>query len=86
MARLNFGMFGYRFKADDNWISYKTAYGKSFRVLKSDIDSVSVAEGKRGRGKLRLMGHGTVLAEVELPKHWAQKAQEFVLKEIGKIK
>lgn len=85
MGRISFGFFGYRFKTDNNWLTYKTAYGKSVRVLKQDITSVSVAEGKRGRGKLRINGQGTTLAEIELPRPWANKAQEFILKEIGKL-
>lgn len=86
MGRLNFGLYGYRFKTDANWVTYKTIYGKGFRVLKNDIDSVTVAEGGRGKRTLQLMGHGSVLATAELPKPWVEKAQEFILRETGKLK
>lgn len=86
MASIKFGLFGYRFKTDDNWLYYKSAYGKSFKVLKADIDSVSLNEAGRGKNKLQINGNGTVLANVELPKAWCQKAQEFIYREIGKIK
>lgn len=85
MAKLNFGLMGYRFKTDDTWLNYQTAYGKSARVLKSDIQSVSLAEGKRGRATIQINGSGTTLASIELPQKWAQKAQEFILRDIGKI-
>lgn len=84
MAKLNFALGGYRFKTDDRWLSYQSAYGKSFRVLKSDIDSVSVDEHKHGKNKLQIIGKGTVLADVVLPKKWTEKAQDFIYDEIGK--
>ena len=82
MAKLSFGLFGYRFNTDDRWLSYKSAYGKSFRVRKADIESVSLDEGGRGKSKLRINGRGTVLAEIELPRPWAEKTQEFIYREI----
>ena len=82
MAKLRLGLMGYRFKVDDLWVSYQTAYGKSFRVPKADIESITLDEGHRGRNKLRLVGKGTVLAEIELPKKWAQKAQAFIYMEL----
>lgn len=86
MGRLNLGLFGYRFKADDSWLSYQSAYGRSARILKSDIESVSLAQGKkRGKSVVQINGKGTVLATVELPRNWAQKAQEFILRETGKL-
>ena len=85
MGKLNFGLMGYRFNTDKNWLSYKSIYGKSFRVLLADIESASVTEGGRGKARLLVNGKGTTLAEVELPRPWANKAQEFVLKEIGKL-
>ena len=84
MARLNLGVFGYRFKSDDRWIEYKSAYGRSARILKSDIESVSLDESKRGKVKVQVLGRGTTLASFELPKSWGYKVQDFILQQIGK--
>jgi len=81
---LSFALGGYKFKADDNYITYKSAYGKSFRVVKSDIESVSLDLKSAGKCIVKLVGKGTILAEVELPKNWAEKAQDFILSEIKK--
>jgi len=85
MAKINFGLYGYQFKTDNNWLSYKSIYGKNFRVLLKDIESVSVDTAGLGKGKLKINGKGTTLAEVELPMTWAGKAQEFILKETGQL-
>lgn len=79
---LSFALGGYRFKADDQFISYQTNFGKSFRVLKADIESVSLDKGGMGKNIIRVNGKGTLLAEVELPKLWAEKVQQFILDEI----
>ncbi|MCL4366719.1 hypothetical protein M1563_00925 [Patescibacteria group bacterium] len=77
-------MGGYTFKANDNYISYQSIYGKSFRVVKADIESVSLDKGGMGKNVVKLNGRGTLLAEVEIPKNWAEKVQDFVLNEIRK--
>lgn len=79
---LSFGMGGYRFKSDGQFISYQSAYGKSFRVAKSDIESVSLDKGGMGKNKIKLNGKGTLLAEVEMPKPWAEKVQAFITEAI----
>ncbi len=79
---LSFAFGGYKFKADDRYISYQSIYGKSFRVLKADIETVSLDKGGAGKNIIRLNGKGTLLAEVEMPKPWAEKVQDFVLDEI----
>lgn len=81
---LSFALGGYRFKSDDNYISYQSMYGKSFRVLKADVETVSLDKGGLGKNIVKLNGKGTLLAEVELPKQWAEKAQDFILGEIKK--
>lgn len=80
---LSFGMGGYKFTSDENFISYQSAYGKSFRVVKSDIEAVSLDKGGMGKNKIKINGRGALLAEVELPKNWAEKAQEFILTEMS---
>ncbi len=84
MGKLSFVFGGYKFWTDDRYLYYRSVYGKSFRVLKADIQTVSLAESGRGKNLIQIVGHGTVLAEESLPKPWAQKAQDFIFKEIGK--
>lgn len=81
---LSFALGGYKFKADDNYISYQSIYGKSFRVLKHDIETVSLDKAGLGKNMVKLNGKGTLLAEVEMPKDWAEKAQDFIVSEIKK--
>ena len=80
--KLSFGMGGYTFKSDDTYLSYQSVYGKSFRVLKADIDSVSLDKGGLGKNIIKINGKGTQLAQVEMPKSWSEKAQEFILDEV----
>jgi hypothetical protein len=82
MAKLSFALGGYKFWTDNNYLYYRSIYGKSFRVLKADISSVSLDEAGKGKNNIKINGHGTTLAEEELPKPWAQKAQDFILNEI----
>ena len=80
MARLNFGLFGYRFKIKDGLLTYKSAYGKSAIVRLSDIDTVTTDTAKgMGKGTLKVIGHGATLAEITLPRPWVEKAQRFIL-------
>jgi len=80
--KLSFGLGGYVFKADDEYISYKSMYGKSFRVLKSDIESVSLDDASMGKNKIKINGRGTTLADVDMPKPWAEKVQDFIRSEL----
>lgn len=79
---LSFALGGYKFTSDNQFLRYQSAYGKSFRVNKIDIDSVSLDKGGPGKNIIKINGNGTLLAEVELPKPWAEKAQEFILSEM----
>lgn len=79
--KLSFALGGYRFTANDEYVSYQSMYGKSFRVLRKDIESVSLDKGGMGKNIIKVNGKGTVLAEVELPKPWSEQAQDFIRKE-----
>lgn len=84
---LSFAMGTYKFTADNEYVSYRSPYGKSFRVLRKDIESVSLDKGGAGKNIIKVNGHGTLLAEVEMPRPWAEKIQEFIMKEaLGKGK
>jgi len=79
--KLSFALGGYKFTANDEYVSYQSIYGKSFRVLRKDIESVSLDKGGMGKNVIKVNGRGTVLAEIELPKHWSEQAQDFIRKE-----
>jgi|SRR2546421_5832520 len=74
-------------KADDKYVYYSSV-GRSFRIVKADIESVSIdADDKTGIGHtgynyLRINGKGTLLGEVHVTSGFAQKAQDFILEEI----
>ena len=83
---LSFALGGYKFTSNEQFISYQSAYGKSFRVVKADVESVSLDKGGFGKNKIKINGKGTLLAEVELSKPWAEKAQAFIMEEIRTTK
>lgn len=74
-------MGGYTFTADDQYLSYKSIYGKFLRVARKDIESVSLDKGGLGKNIIKVNGRGTTLAQIEMPKQWAEKAQEFIMSE-----
>jgi hypothetical protein len=79
--KLSFALGGYKFTANDEYVSYQSIYGKSFRVLRKDIESVSLDKGGMGKNIIKVNGRGTLLAEIELPKSWSEQAQDFIRKE-----
>jgi hypothetical protein len=79
--KLSFALGGYTFTADDRYVSYKSIYGKFFRVARKDIESVSLDKGGMGKNLIKVNGRGTTLAQLEMPKQWAEKAQEFIMNE-----
>lgn len=74
-------------KADDKYIYY-SSMGRSSRILKADIESVSIdVDDKIGIGHigynfLRITGKGTLLGEFKVTSGFAKKAQDFILGEI----
>lgn len=79
--KLSLALGGYVFTANDDYVSYRSIYGKFFRVARKDIDSVSLDKGGFGKNIIKINGKGTTLAELEMPKQWSEKAQEFIMKE-----
>lgn len=79
--KLAFALGGYKFTANDEYVSYQSIYGKSFRLLRKDIESVSLDKGGMGKNIIKVNGRGTLLAEIELPKPWSEQAQDFIRKE-----
>lgn len=78
---LSFALGGYIFTSGDQYLSYKSVYGKFFRVARKDIESVSLDEGGFGKNIIKINGRGTILAQLEMPKTWAEQAQEFIMNE-----
>lgn len=79
--KLSFALGGYTFTANDQYVSYKSIYGKFFRVARKDIESVSLDKGGLGKNIIKVNGRGTTLAQIEMPQQWAEKAQEFIMNE-----
>jgi hypothetical protein len=76
---LSFALGGYKFTSDDIYLSYRSIYGKFFRVAIKDIEGVSLDAAGAGKNIIKITGKGTVLAQVELPKQWSEKTQDFIL-------
>lgn len=85
MGKISFALGGYKLWTDENYLYYRSIYGKSFRVVKADIESVSLDESGYGKNKVKINGNGTTLANESFPKPWAHKIQDFILKEIKDI-
>lgn len=83
MADLKLGLGNFKFRTDERWLEYKTLFTNYNRILKSDIESVTVTDAKGGNCKLQIVGKGTVLANLKMPVTWANKAQDFILNEVG---
>ena len=69
----------YKFKADDQYLSFRSLDLKTFRVRIADIESVSLDSAGIGKNILKINGKGTLLAQIELSKPWGAKAQEFIM-------
>ena len=70
---------GARFEIDGRWIRYVGTYGQGFSVPRAAVQVVTTTPAGMGKAKLQLVGAGTVLAEVKLPRPWAEKAQNWIL-------
>jgi len=80
--KLSFALGGYTFTSDDTYLCYKSVYiGKALKIARKDIEGVSLSGGGLGKSIVKINGKGVTLGEVELPKPWAEKAQEFIVSE-----
>lgn len=70
---------GVRFEIDGSSVRYMSAYGHHFNVPRSAVQTVTITPAGMGKAKLQIIGAGTVLAEVKLPRPWAEKAQNWIL-------
>lgn len=74
---------GQTFTLDDQCLSYKNAYGKYATVPQKSIQSVVIDAKGRGQSILKLIGHGTELASIQMPHPWAAKTQKWLLEKLG---
>ncbi len=63
----------------NGFLNFSHPYGKTFRVLMADIDTVTVDVVGMGKGDLKIIGKGAELANVNMPISWANKCQEWIL-------
>ncbi len=75
-----------KFRTDDNFLYYNSIKGKTFKVLLGDIETVTVDAQGFNRSILKVVGRGSILAEATMGTMAANKVQELILKEIGKLK
>lgn len=71
-------------KIKDGFLSFQHPYGKTFRVMVSDIETVVIDVVGLGQGELKIIGHGAELAKTKMPATWANKCQEWILSMIKK--
>lgn len=87
MDKIKIGGFfaGQTLIADETFFEWKGVYGKGFKVPRSAVQAVMVEKSGWGKATLKLVGAGTELAKVEgLPLTWAEQAQAWMMKRIGK--
>ncbi len=75
-----------KFRTDDNFLYYNSIKGKTFKVLLTDIETVSIETKSFGKSTLKVIGRGTTLGEATMSTMAANKGQELILKELGKLK
>lgn len=70
---------GGKLKFEAGFLSFQHPYGRAFRVLVKDIETVVIDVKGLGKGILKIIGHGTELASAEMPIAWANKCQAWIL-------
>ena len=63
----------------DGFLNYKHPYGRSFKVPLKDIETVTADTVGLGKGELKIVGKGSILAKEKMPIPWANKCQEWIL-------
>ncbi len=76
--KLSLGAGTWKFVFKDGWLRSRGVYGR-FDVRVIDIETVTVSAVDRGKSTLKIIGHGTTLAEAIVPRNIAEKAQRFIL-------
>jgi len=74
---------GQTFAIDDQFVSYKNAYGKYATVPRKSIQAITIDTKGRGQSILKFIGQGTELASVKMPHKWALKTQKWLMEQLG---
>jgi hypothetical protein len=74
---------GQVFTLEDQLLTYRNAYGKLATVPRSAIETPTVDAKGRGTSTLRIIGHGTALASIDLPRPWAVATQRWLMEQLG---
>jgi len=73
---------GNKFEINNNTFKYTGVYGKFSTVPLNSIKSVTLSPGGWGKVLLNIIGEGTTLASIELPRNWAEKAMDWIFDEL----
>lgn len=76
-----FGLGGW-YTLTDRYLKYTGLYGKGFRVLLDQVETVSVEDAGWGYAWLKIIGKGTDLAKSKMPMGWAHKGQDWILDQL----
>lgn len=75
---------GQKLTVTDRLVTWADVYGKGFSVPRSQISGISVERTGWGKATFRVVGQGTMLAEVpKLPQPWAEQAQAWLMEKLG---
>jgi microcompartment protein CcmK/EutM len=74
---------GQTFTITDNLLKFMGAGKGAFTVPLKSIETVTVDQVGAGSSELKIIGKGTVLASVVLPRTWVTKTQEWLLENLN---
>lgn len=83
--KLSLGLLGAGGKLviENGMLRFSHSYGKTFSVPVRDIETVTLDMAGMGKATVKVIGRGTALAEVTMPKSWAEKCQAWILERVS---
>jgi len=80
----NIGLFGAggKLRIENDFLSFQHPYGRTFSVPIKDIETVTIDTKGWGKGILKVIGKGVVLATAEMPITQANKCQKWILENL----
>lgn len=73
---------GETFTLDEQFLSYKNAYGKAAMVPRESIQTVVIDAKGWGTSILKIIGHDTELVSIKMPHDWAVKTQKWLIERL----
>jgi len=70
-----------KFTLDDRVLRYHYR-SENVAVRRKDIETVSVEAKTQGMATLKIAGHGTTLASIDLPQRWAEVGESWLLQQL----